>query len=70
MSLLPDWKALLRHAWSIRMILLAGAFSAAEVSLRLLPGHFEPGTFAALSGLTTLGAVVARLLAQPKSLPK
>ena len=42
-ALLPDWQRILKQAWSIRLTLLAGLFSAAEVILPLfvdvLPRH-------------------------------
>ena len=66
MQLLPDWAVVLRRAWSIRLMLLAGILSGAEVALPLLgdslpiPDH----AFAALSGLTVCAAFVARLVAQ------
>lgn len=66
MRLSPDAARILRRAWSIRFILLAGVFSAAEVALPLLDGLIPvgPGVFAALSGIATGGAFVSRLVAQ------
>ncbi len=64
--LIPNWRMVLRRAWSIRLMLLAGFLSGFEAALPLLGGFFfiPPGLFAALSGLTVGGAFVARLLAQ------
>jgi len=61
-----NWRKVLRRAWSIRLMLLAGLLSGIEAALPLLGGFFfiPPGLFAALSGLTVGGAFVARLLAQ------
>ena len=64
MKLAPDWRRVLRRAWSIRLLLLAGGFSAAEVALPFLEPSIPPGIFAALSGLAAGGAFVARLVAQ------
>ncbi|MEI4485585.1 lysozyme [Frigidibacter sp. MR17.14] len=67
--LIPDWQAVLRHAWSIRLILLAALLSGLEVAVQMLPADalgVEPGLFAALSGLVSAGALVARILVQAK----
>lgn len=68
MRLLDDWKRVLRQAWSIRLMLLAGLFSGLEIALPILDGILPVprGAFAALSGVTTAAAFVARLLAQKK----
>ena len=62
----PEWRKILRHAWSIRLLIVAGVLSAAEVALPLIQGILPvpTGVFAALSGLATAGAFVTRLLAQ------
>jgi hypothetical protein len=68
MKLVADWRRVLRHAWSIRLILVAALLSGAEVALPLI-GGFLPipvGLFALLSFLVTVAAFVARFLAQPK----
>ena len=66
MKLLDDWKRVLRRAWSIRLILLAGLLSGIEVALPLLDGFVSlpRGLFAGLSAIMTAGAFIARLLAQ------
>lgn len=66
MTLLSDWRDVLRRAWSIRLILLAGLLSGLEVALPLLDGVVDlpRGLFAALSMAMTAGAFVARLVAQ------
>lgn len=68
--LLKDWRKTLVRAWSIRLMLLAALLSGIEAALP----YFEPsgrwrGAFAALSGLVTIAALIARLTAQPKTLP-
>ena len=66
MKRVADWKRILRKAWSVRLILLAGLLSAAEVMLPFYNGSLPRGWFAALSGLSVAGAFVARIVAQPR----
>jgi len=69
MRLLPNWREVLRKAWSIRLILLAGLLSGLEVVLPFLGELPIPsGAFAALSMVVTMAAFVARIVAQ-KDLP-
>lgn len=65
-TLVSNWKRVLKHAWSIRLILLAGLLSGAEIALPLLQGVLPvpAGVFAGLSFAATAGAFVARLIAQ------
>lgn len=66
MKFATNWRTILRRAWSVRLMLLAGLLSGVEVVLPLV-GHtlpINPGVFAALSGLTVAGAFIARLIAQ------
>jgi len=66
MKLVANWARVLRHAWSIRLMILAGLLSGAEIALpmldELLP--IPRGLFAALSGLASSGAFIARFVAQ------
>lgn len=69
MKLVKDWRWLLRRAWSLRLIALAALLSALEVGLAVLTAYgvnpgMPVGVFAALSGVVTLAAAVARLVAQ------
>ena len=64
MRLIHNWKDLLRHAWSIRLMLLAGLLSGAEFVLPLFSQDLPHGVFALLSFVTVSGAFVARLVAQ------
>ena len=66
MRLVDNWRAVLRYAWSLRLIVLAGFLSGAEIALPLLGDlcPVPPGIFALLSFLATMGAFVARLVAQ------
>lgn len=71
MQLLPDWRAVLRHAWSVRLIILAGLFSGVEVALPFLDGVLDvpAGVFAALSAVATCGAFITRIIAQKELHP-
>ena len=60
-----DWKLVLRKAWSIRLGVLAGVFSGAEVILPLFNAAFPRNVFAILSFVAVGGAGIARLVAQP-----
>jgi len=64
MNLLPDWKAVLKRAWSIRLIILAGLLTGLEVALPLFVDTVQRGVFAGLSVLASFGALWARLVAQ------
>ncbi|GHA19310.1 hypothetical protein GCM10007989_13530 [Devosia pacifica] len=66
MKLLKNWRKIVHKAWSIRLLILAGILSGAEVALPFLHGvlPIRPGVFAALSGVTCAAAFVARLIAQ------
>ncbi|PSJ60735.1 hypothetical protein [Pseudaminobacter soli (ex Li et al. 2025)] len=68
MRLAPNWRAVLRHAWSVRLIALAALLSGLEVALPFLDGFLPipTGVFAGLSALTTAAAFIARLVAQSK----
>ena len=64
MKLHDNWKDILRRAWSIRLILLAGLLSGCEVILPLFIDAMPRNVFAILSLLAVSGAFVARLVAQ------
>ena len=64
--LLTNWPRVLRQAWSIRFSLLAACFTAAEVVLPLMGDVLPRGLFVLLAFAASLGATVARLVAQPK----
>lgn len=62
----PDWKKILTKAWSIRLTAIAFVLTAIEVSFSVFgaPVFIPVGLFAALSGITSAAAFVARLYAQ------
>ena len=69
MELIDDAKHVLMKAWSIRLVLLSAVFSAAEVALPYFGGMIPPGTMAILAIITSGGAAIARIVAQPESMP-
>lgn len=38
LTVIPDWKSILRHAWSVRLMILAALLSGLEVALPLVNG--------------------------------
>lgn len=63
-QLLPNWRDVLRRAWSIRLILLAGFLSGLEVVLPYFAESIPDGLFALASFLVGNAAFVSRLVAQ------
>lgn len=64
MKLYSNWKDIVKKAWSIKFIILAGLLSASEVILPLFFDYFDRGTFAVLSFIAVSGAFISRLIAQ------
>jgi hypothetical protein len=66
MTLLSNWRAVLTKAWSVRLMVLAGLLSGAEVAMPYFEGSISlpTGVFAALSGFVTAAALLARIVAQ------
>lgn len=64
MKLYSNWKDIVKRAWSIKFIVLAGILSAFEVVLPLYFDLFDRGTFAALSFISVAAAFIARIVAQ------
>lgn len=64
MKLYENWREILRKAWSIRLMLLAGVLSGVEVAVPLFAHTLPHGVFAALSILSVSAAFIARLIAQ------
>ena len=64
MTLVPNWKAIVRKAWSVRLILLAGLLSGVEAAMPFINDQMPRGVFAVASLLVTGAAFVARILAQ------
>ena len=66
MRLLPTWRLVLRRAWSIRLIVLAGLLSGLDAALPYFEGlSFIPQQlFAVLTLIVSAAAFVARIIAQ------
>lgn len=65
MRLVDNWRTIIRNAWSIRLILLAGFLSGLEVALPYFT-NIPSGLFSVLTLGVTASAFVARLVAQKK----
>lgn len=68
MALIPDWKSIIKKAWSVRFMALAAFLSGLE-SIAAIAGdsiakQFPTGLYAAVVGVITSLALVARILAQ------
>ena len=61
-----DWRYLLRKSWAVRWAVIAGVFSGAEVIVPLFAAAMPRNVFAVLSFVSVMGAVVARVMIQPK----
>jgi len=66
-----DWHWVLTKSWSVRFIVLAAVLSGCEVLNSVASAYaiklpIPPGAFAALSGLVTVAAMLARFAAQQK----
>lgn len=64
MTLVPNWRAVLRRAWSFRLMVAAGLLSGAEMVLPLVSDSIPRGPLVALSLAVTVAATVARFVAQ------
>ncbi len=68
MKLVDDWRARLRHAYSIRFALAGAICTGAVAALPSLADDIPPRLFAFLIFVATLGAAISVLVAQPKTL--
>lgn len=64
--LLDDWRKIARRAWSIRLSIVAALFTAAEVVVPLFGDVLPRGLFVLLAFSASIGAAIARLVAQPE----
>lgn len=64
--LLDDWRKIARRAWSIRLSIIAAIFTAAEVVVPLFGDVLPRGLFVLLAFSASIGAAIARLVAQPE----
>jgi len=66
MKLIDEWRKIIRKAWSFRLALIAAALGGVEMALPLFSDAVPRHVFLSLSILTTVGAALARIVAQPK----
>ena len=63
-----DWKWILRRAWSVKLILVAGLLTGLEVFLPLIFDHgllvFAPWVYPVAMLALTMAALIARVIAQ------
>ena len=64
MTLDPQWRDILRRAWSVRLIVLAAVLSGAEVVVPLFGDLIPRLPFAVLNFVVVSAALVARIVAQ------
>ena len=65
MRLVHDWKRVLKHAWSIRLMVLMALLSGLEVALpylEMLP--IPPGVFPIVGLVVSIALPIVRLVAQ------
>ena len=62
--LIPDWKRVLRKAWSVRLMAVASILSGCEAVLPYTEAVLPRGTFALLSFVIVTLALFARFIAQ------
>lgn len=64
MSPIRDWRAVLRHAWSVKLILLALLLDVIASAIPFVEVPVHSAIPAALGALATGGAFLARFVAQ------
>lgn len=64
MKLYENWLEILKKAWSVRLMVLAGILSGCEIILPFYADVFPRNTFAALSFFAVFAALIARIVAQ------
>jgi hypothetical protein len=66
--LAPNWRSILKHAWSIRFIAVVAMLTGLDACFPFLDGllPIPRWAFAALTCLISTAAIASRLLYQPK----
>jgi hypothetical protein len=66
MKLVANWREVLRHVWSIRLIFVAALMSGLDAARPVVAGllPIPPIVFAGLAALISAAAFIARLVAQ------
>lgn len=65
MRFIDDWRKQFPKLWSVRFALLAALASAIETGMNLYATGTAPILVVA-TGLSSIGAAIARIIAQPK----
>ena len=60
----PEWRRVIRKAWSIRLSILAGLFAGVDALLPVFSDAVPRWVFAALCIVASIGSIVSRLIAQ------
>lgn len=69
MKLIDEWKTVVHRSWSNRFAALSAVLSVMQAVVPTLAGIVPDRTFAVLSGLTAIVAIVARVVDQPSMTP-
>ena len=66
MRLLPHWRKIIRHAWSVRFLGVAFVLSGIEAALPMIQPYcnVSPFVLASLTGIATAGAFISGLIGQ------
>lgn len=65
MQLVEDWSAILKKAWSVKFNIAAAILGGLEVAVQFIePAGVPKGAFAGFAAAVSMGAIVARILAQ------
>jgi hypothetical protein len=67
MKLLPDWRRIVRKAWSVKAMILTALFAGGEIALPLLHQSIAEdfqGWCALAAGLCAMGSVILRIMPQ------
>lgn len=64
MKLYPNWRKIIRKAWSIKFLALAALLTGIEAVLPLFADVIPRGVFSLLTLIAVISAFVARLVAQ------
>jgi hypothetical protein len=66
MKLVPHWRRVLRKAWSARLSLAGAVFAGGAMALPAFMETVSPRAFLAMCMVCCVGAVLARVVDQPK----
>ena len=64
--LIPKWRLMIRYAWSVRLIFVAGILAGAQAVLPFLTELIPPRILAVLTFVIVMGALVSQFIVQQK----